>query len=324
MKLRPLSGVDRLLGLAGLLFLFLLVSPGPAVAGGKAPEYVNFFGTNAQFLDQPIPVGAVIKALDPQGVVCGQVTVATAGQFGPLPCQRDDPSTPGVDEGPQLGERIFFKINGLPAQATPISLNLNPVSPTTVITWSGFGDVWEITLLVPGSDLSLVKSVDDDTARVGQEVTFNLKVRNRGSAPAPGVEVADLLPAGLAFVAATTSQGGYDAGSGVWTVGTIAEDSSVTLEIVARVTNSGVFENCAEVTKSEGRDPDSTPGNGDPTEDDQDCATVEVPVPRAVGGYGEPLGALGLLGPWGVLIALVATGVLAAVAFAQGQGWLRG
>lgn len=159
-------------------------------------------------------------------------------------------------------------------------------------------------------------------ARVGQEIAFAIQVRNHGSAPAPGVEVADLLPAGLRFVSATASQGSYDAGSGMWTVGTVAEDSGVTLEIVAGVSNSDVLENCAAVTRSEGRDPDSTPGNGDPAEDDQDCATVEVPVPRAVGGYGEPLGALELLGPWGVLIAMAATGAVAVVALARERGWL--
>ena len=324
MKLRPLLSLGRLPGLAGLLFLLVVLSPGPAVAGDSAPEYVFFLSSNTTFLDRPVPVGAVIKALDPQGVKCGQWVVMTEGQYGAMSCQRDDPSTP-EDEGPQQGERISFTINGLPATAAPRTLNGNDVPPSTPVVWSGFGDLWEVDLSVPGSDLSLTKSVGDDTARVGQEVAFNIKVRNHGSAPASGVEVTDLLPAGFAFVSAMVSQGSYDRETGVWTVGTVAEDSSIALEMVARVTNSGVLENCAEVTKSEGRDPDSTPGNGDPTEDDQDCATVEVPTPRAVGGYGEPLNALGLLGPWAMLfIALATAGSLATVALARGRGWLGG
>ncbi len=319
MKLRPLLRLGRLPGLAGLLFLLVVLSPGPAAAGGRAPEYVFFLSSNTTFLDRPVPVGAVIKAFDPQGVKCGQWVVTTEGQYGAMSCQRDDPITP-EDEGPQPGERISFTINDLPATAIPRTLNGADVPPSTEVVWSGLGDRWEVDLSVPGSDLSLTKSVDDDTAGVGQKLSFSVKVRNHGSAPAPGVEVTDLLPAGLVFVSATASQGSYDRESGVWAVGIVAEDSSVTLEIVARVTNSGVLENCAEITKSEGRDPDSTPGNGDPTEDDQDCATVEVPVPRAVGGYGEPLGALELLGPWGVLIALAVAVALAAVALVGHRG----
>ena len=37
------------------------------------------------------------------------------------------------------------------------------------------------------------------------------------------MQVQDLLPAGLTFVSATASQGTYDHGTGVWTVGTVAD-----------------------------------------------------------------------------------------------------
>jgi hypothetical protein len=148
-KLSPLSTIIRLLWLAGLLVLLLTLSPGSAMAGEDAPEWVSFFSSNTTFHGEPVRVGSVISALDPQGVECGRVTVTTPGQFPVLACLRDDPTTPDIDEGPEPGEPISFEIDGVPAQATPIEFNFSPVSPTTVITWTSRGDVWKVELRVP-------------------------------------------------------------------------------------------------------------------------------------------------------------------------------
>ena len=149
MKLRPLLRLGRLAEMAGLLVLLVVLSPGPALADEDSPEWVSVFSTNTTFHGQPVRVGSVVSALDPQGIECGHVTVTTSGQFPTLACLRDDPTTPDIDEGPEPGEPISFEIDGVPAQATPIELNFNPVSPTTVITWTGRGDVWEVELRVP-------------------------------------------------------------------------------------------------------------------------------------------------------------------------------
>jgi uncharacterized repeat protein (TIGR01451 family) len=128
--------------------------------------------------------------------------------------------------------------------------------------------------LVPLADLSLTKAVDNPTPAVGQQVTFTITVSNAGPADATGVAVTDLLPAGLSFGSASASQGNYDSGTGVWTVGTLLGLTSATLTITATVTSAGVKINTAEVTASDLFDPNSAVNNHDPTEDDQASVSV--------------------------------------------------
>jgi hypothetical protein len=102
-------------------------------------------------------------------------------------------------------------------------------------------------------------------------------VANAGPEQATGVQVTDLLPAGLSFVSATASQGSYVSSSGVWTVGSINSGANATLTITATILNSGSKINTARLTAADQFDPDSTPGNSVGTEDDQSTTSVSPP-----------------------------------------------
>ncbi len=131
------------------------------------------------------------------------------------------------------------------------------------------------------ADLSLTKTASNPTPLVGSVVTFTVSVTNAGPAPTGGVTVSDPLPAGYAFVSATASSGSFDSGTGVWTVGTIGVGTTATLSIQMTVGLTGPYgTNTAQVTASSLPDPDSTPGNGNPAEDDQASVTPS-PVPAA-------------------------------------------
>jgi subtilisin-like proprotein convertase family protein len=89
-------------------------------AAGVQPmsAWVDFYGpavgSGVELLNQQgaaLPVGAVVKAVDPQGVVCGATVVTTAGQYGLLACYGDDPDTP-ADEGAVVGDRIRLMVGG--------------------------------------------------------------------------------------------------------------------------------------------------------------------------------------------------------------------
>jgi large repetitive protein len=138
-------------------------------------------------------------------------------------------------------------------------------------------DQSSITLTPQLADLSLSKTINNPTVTLGQPVTFTLNVNNAGPSPATNVTVTDQLPQGLTFVSATPA-GVYNSATGVWTVGTLANGASASLQITASVGTSTAITNTAQISASDQRDPDSTPGNNIATEDDQGSVTITPQV----------------------------------------------
>ena len=131
------------------------------------------------------------------------------------------------------------------------------------------------TIVVPpAADLSLAKTVDATTPDMGSNVTFTLTLTNHGPDVTDGVHVADLLPSGLTYVSNTPSVGAYDPSTGDWAVGEMAVGTSQTLAIVATVDVEGPITNTAEVASSSLPDPNSTPGNQAPGENDRASAAL--------------------------------------------------
>ena len=102
----------------------------------------------------------------------------------------------------------------------------------------------------------MIKTLTRSSPHVGELLTFNVIVANQGPSPATGVQVTEVLSAGLAFESAAPSQGSYDTATGLWTVGSIANAGSAGLTITARVTQAGTVTNTASVTASDQPDPD--------------------------------------------------------------------
>ncbi len=144
------------------------------------------------------------------------------------------------------------------------------------------GDGMEMVVCVPQADLSLTKTVDNNAPNVGENVTYTLTVTNNGPDGTNNIQVRDILPAELDFVSSTASQGSYASGSGLWTVGTIANGGSATLDIVVSANTAGVINNEAEIINADRVDPDSEFRSGLATDDlgdglaDDDEASVEI------------------------------------------------
>lgn len=107
------------------------------------------------------------------------------------------------------------------------------------------------------ADLSVTKSVDNPTPNIGDTVRYTITISNGGPSVATGVIVSESLESGLSVVSGSesTSQGSYDSGSGLWTVGSLGVGSSATLTLNATVNASGSYGNTAAVVGSDQPDP---------------------------------------------------------------------
>ncbi len=109
------------------------------------------------------------------------------------------------------------------------------------------------------ADLEVSKFVDNSTPNVGDTVNFTIDIENIGPNAAANVLLNDLLPAGLAFVSDTPSQGSYNPSTGVWNVGTIPDAGLPTLILSAQVVSAGAKINTAAIGHSD--QPDPNPAN---------------------------------------------------------------
>jgi uncharacterized repeat protein (TIGR01451 family) len=111
-----------------------------------------------------------------------------------------------------------------------------------------------VNITVSEIDVLVTKTVDNPSPGTGTTVTFTITASNNGPQTATSVEVADALPAGLNYSAHTASAGSYNPGSGLWTVGTLANGASETLTLSAVVASGFVgstLTNTASISAAE-------------------------------------------------------------------------
>lgn len=115
---------------------------------------------------------------------------------------------------------------------------------------------WNPTVCPPPppnqADVKVIKTADKQTANNGEVVTYSIVVSNDGPKNATGVEVVDLLPAGLDFQYAAVSQGSYNHLTGIWTVGNLSSGMSATLTLKAKVNVSTMNTNAIDLGPATG------------------------------------------------------------------------
>ncbi|TPD73458.1 putative Ig domain-containing protein, partial [Flavobacterium microcysteis] len=112
------------------------------------------------------------------------------------------------------------------------------------------------------ADLSIVKTANATVPTIGQQVTFTIAVTNNGPNAATGVSVTDHLPTGYTYVSSTVTAGAYNNGTGIWTIGNMANGVTRTMTVTATVNATGSYTNVATVTGTE-----NDPVPGDNTDD---------------------------------------------------------
>jgi uncharacterized repeat protein (TIGR01451 family) len=129
------------------------------------------------------------------------------------------------------------------------------------------------------ADLFLTKAVSDPTPMELGTITYTITVTNSGPDTATNIQLTDLLPTGVTYQSDSSSQGSYNSGTGIWGIGSLANAASAKLSITVTVdpgSGGSTITNTAEVTAVDQYDPDSTPNNHVPSEDDQDSDDITV------------------------------------------------
>ena len=88
---------------------------------------------------------------------------------------------------------------------------------------------------------------------VGQTDTFHIVLKNNGPTQTNGTPVSlqEMMPAtGFTLVSASVTTGSFNPVTGVWSIGTMANQQSDTLQIIATANASGSFTNTAYVNQS--------------------------------------------------------------------------
>lgn len=156
---------------------------------------------------------------------------------------------------------IYGQVNGfwpadinVPAGATNVQWYRNTVaipgatSPIYSVTQDGtyyadFDDATcggrstlTITLTqAPATDLSVSVAPATLSNAEGEVQSYTVTVTNNGPTAAPNAVVRVPIPGERTFLTANTVSGSYDAGTEMWTIGSLANGASATLEVFIRV-----------------------------------------------------------------------------------------
>ncbi|PIF70467.1 gliding motility-associated C-terminal domain-containing protein [Flavobacterium sp. 2] len=133
------------------------------------------------------------------------------------------------------------------------------------------------------SDIALTKTVSNSTPFVGDQVDFIITITNFGPDNATGVSANDVLPIGYTFVSA--NNGGVLSGNTItWPVSSVAVGMPILLKYSVKINAStgavDEYKNVAQIISSDNFDPNSTPNNNDPSENDQDSEVVTPIIPQ--------------------------------------------
>jgi len=120
------------------------------------------------------------------------------------------------------------------------------------------------TIKVGVSDLSLVKSVSNEDANVGDTITFTLQINNAGPDAATGVSLEDIIPIGYSNISNISAGGILDVDTIIWSDLDIPLTGlTITYDVVVNmpIDEEGEYLNIAQITGSNQFDPNSEPNN---------------------------------------------------------------
>ncbi len=149
---------------------------------------------------------------------------------GSVPTSADGPPPPTI-------EHSYTAAGTYTAQLTVTDSDGNTATATATVE------------VQASTDLAIVKSATQGSARVGDNITYTLVATNNGPSAATGVVVTDTLPAGLGVVSANATQGSCSvAGSQVsCAIGTLPPGGLASITLIASANAAGIVVNTASI-----------------------------------------------------------------------------
>lgn len=195
-----------------LTYTIIVNNDGPSTASGVTVTDVLPAGVT--FVSASTTAGTVANAA---GTVTGTIgTLASGGSATITIIASVDPATRGTITNT--------------ATVTGAETDTNNANNSATTTTTANGSV----------DVSIVKADSADPSIVGNTLTYTLTIQNNGPSTATNVVITDILPAGLTFSSATTSQGTVSNSSGTVTanLGNLAPTATATVTIVTNPSSS--------------------------------------------------------------------------------------
>ena len=148
-----------------------------------------------------------------------------------------------LDVGKSVIVNIYARVN----KTGDIVNNANVTAKEFDVDLSNNHDQAQIT--VPATvDLEVKKYVNNSNPKYHDSIKWTIVVRNNGPDVAHNVKVTDILPKSLIDV---TSDGNYNAATGIWDIGTLGINKEVRLNIFCKVNATGTIQNDVSVKGKE-------------------------------------------------------------------------
>lgn len=256
-----------------------------------------------------VPAGVAVYTITvtPLAGFTGQVNLTTSG----LPTGVSDAFNPVSVNITDAGSKTSLLSLGTGLN-TPIgnhTVNINAQSGAITHSAPAL-----LKVVSPSSaDLSLTKTVSPNPGQAGVTLSYRITAKNNGPAVATNVNVADTLPAGVAFGSATTTEGNCNGTSTVnCSLGTLAVGGSAIVTINVTPSAAGQITNSATVSAAES-DFDSTNNISSTTTPIQAAAASPVmlddnlSVSTVIAGLDQPT-SMAFIGPNDFLVLERATG----------------
>lgn len=118
-------------------------------------------------------------------------------------------------------------------------------------------------------DIEVGLVLDNTVPMIGDQIIFTATVDNLGPSDATQLVLAQPLADGYSFISAAPSTGSYDEITGLWTLGSLSNGATASMDLRVEVLPNGNYSQQVELIQLLQLDVDSNPGNNDPSEDDQ-------------------------------------------------------